>query len=36
MLTKYYFCPIPFNIMKMKNLSTLLALAAMCRFGKLR
>ena len=21
MLTKHYFCPIPFNIMKMKNLS---------------
>src|SRR6478609_3450903 len=29
MLTKYYICPLPFNIMKMKNLSTLLTLAAL-------
>src|SRR4051812_14660774 len=28
-ISKQYFCPIPFNKMKMKNLSTLLALAAM-------
>ena len=28
MLTKYYFCPIPFNVMKMKNLTTVMALAA--------
>jgi gliding motility-associated lipoprotein GldK len=28
-LSKQYFCPIPFNKMKMKNLSTLMALAAM-------
>ena len=26
---KFYFCPIPFNIMKMKNLSALTALVAM-------
>src|ERR1044072_968053 len=26
---KHYFCPIPFNIMKMKNLSVLTALVAM-------
>src|ERR1700754_964213 len=36
---KHYFCPIPFNMMKMKNLSALTALAAMvsittgCHFG---
>ena len=29
MLTKHYICPLPFNIMKMKNLSTLLTLAAL-------
>jgi formylglycine-generating enzyme len=29
MLSKHYFCPIPFNKMKMKNLPTLMALAAM-------
>jgi sulfatase modifying factor 1 len=29
-ISKQYFCPIPFNKMKMKNLSTLMALAAMC------
>ena len=29
MLSKHYFCPIPFNKMKMKNLPTLIALAAM-------
>ena len=41
MLTKYYICSIPFNIMKMKNLSTLLVLAVMTiilascgKFGK--
>lgn len=28
MLTKHYICPLPFNIMKMKNLSTLCTLAA--------
>lgn len=28
-ISKQYFCPIPFNKMKMKNLSTLMALAAM-------
>jgi sulfatase modifying factor 1 len=28
MLTKQYICPLPFNIMKMKNLSTLCTLAA--------
>jgi len=28
MLTKYYFCPIPFNVMKMRNLTTVMALAA--------
>src|SRR6185503_5648471 len=28
-ISKKYFCPIPFNKMKMKNLSTLMALAAM-------
>jgi len=27
-LSKHYFCPIPFNIMKMKNLSILISLAA--------
>src|SRR5258705_3056072 len=38
MLTKHYICRIPFNIMKMKNLSMLLAVAtlflASCKFGK--
>ncbi len=40
MLTKHYICPLPFNIMKMKNLSTLLTLAAIMmlascgKFGK--
>src|SRR6201986_1712798 len=29
MLSKRFFCPIPFNIMKMKNLSTLTALSAL-------
>jgi formylglycine-generating enzyme required for sulfatase activity len=29
-LPKYYFCPIPFNIMKMKNLSFLIAIATLC------
>ena len=29
MLSKHYFCPIPFNKMKMKNLPTLMALAAL-------
>src|SRR5579871_5241138 len=29
MLSKIFFCPIPFNIMKMKNLSTLVTLAAL-------
>jgi len=29
MLSKDFFCPIPFNIMKMKNLSTLTALSAL-------
>jgi formylglycine-generating enzyme len=29
MLIKHYFCPIPFNFMKMKNLCTLLALTTM-------
>ncbi len=29
MLSKHYFCPIPFNKMKMKNLPTLMALATM-------
>ena len=29
MLSKEFFCPIPFNIMKMKNLSTLAALSAL-------
>jgi hypothetical protein len=29
MLTNNYFCPIPFNFMKMKNQFTLLALAFM-------
>jgi formylglycine-generating enzyme len=29
MLSKIFFCPIPFNIMKMKNLSTLMTLAAL-------
>src|SRR5690348_10579287 len=28
-ISKQYFCPIPFNKMKMKNISTLMALAAM-------
>ena len=28
MLTKHYICPLPFHIMKMKNLSTLCTLAA--------
>ena len=37
---KHYFCPIPFNIMKMKNLSTLITALAMLsitgcgKFGK--
>jgi formylglycine-generating enzyme required for sulfatase activity len=30
---KHYFCPIPFNIMKMKNLSALAALVAMIATG---
>src|ERR1700722_8666368 len=40
MLSKeHFFCPIPFNIMKMKNLSTLTALATLlvlagCKSGK--
>jgi sulfatase modifying factor 1 len=38
MLSKDFFCPIPFNIMKMKNLSTLMVLAALlamtgCKLG---
>jgi len=38
MLTKHYICRLPFNIMKMKNLSMLLAVATLflagCKFGK--
>ena len=40
MLIKHYFCSIPFNFMKMKNLCTLLALTSMValascgKFGK--
>ena len=39
MLSKDFFCPIPFNIMKMKNLSVLLAIFALflatgCKLGK--
>lgn len=30
---KHYFCPIPFNIMKMKNLSALTALVALIATG---
>jgi len=39
MLSKDFFCPIPFNIMKMKNLSTLTALSVLvvalagCKLG---